>query len=389
MQRSILHVDLDAFFVAVERVLEPNLRGRPVVVGGAPAERGVVAAASYEARAFGVRSAMPMAQALRLCPDLVRVPPRFDVYERASRAVFRVLESYTPVVEPVSVDEGYLDLTGTERLFGRAVDVAERLRREVRERLRLDLTVGVARNRLVSKVASDFAKPAALFDVRPGQEPRFLAPLPVQALPGIGPVTARRLLDFNIQRLGGLAATEEWFLEEVFGSFGAAMQAHARGEDDTPVCPPWERPEAKSIGHEETFPRDTDDHAFLRGKLQELLEHAARRLRADGLLARRVTVKLRYADFVTEARDATLACATDHDVEFLEPALSLLHRMAARRTLVRRLGVRLSDLRRGFWQGTLWDERRARERQLIAALDRVRQRYGARKVRTGATVGLG
>jgi len=212
--RTVLHADLDAFFVAVERVRDPRLRGRPVVVGGSPAERGVVAAASYEARALGIHSAMPMAQALRLCPDLVRVRGSHGLYRRASRAVFELLGAYTPIVERVSVDEAYLDLSGTERLFGRAVDAAERMRREVRERLRLDLSIGVACNRLVSKIASAFAKPRGLFEVLPGQEARFLAPQPVATLPGVGPVTERRLLDFNIPRLGQLAVTERWFLEE-------------------------------------------------------------------------------------------------------------------------------------------------------------------------------
>jgi DNA polymerase-4 len=387
--RSVLHVDLDAFFVAVERVLDPRLNGRPVVVGGSPEGRGVVAAASYEARAFGVHSAMPMAQAMRLCPDLVRVSGTHGMYSRASKAVFRILGDYTPVVEKVSVDEAYLDLTGTERLFGRALDTADRMRREIHERLSLDLTVGLSRNRLVSKVASAFAKPRGLFDVQPGQEPRFLAPLPVGTLPGIGPVTTRRLYDFNIERLGVLAGTERWFLEEVFGRHGPAMRSRARGEDDTPVCPPWETRESKTVGHEETFPRDTDDHGFLRAKLQELLESAARRLRRKGLLARKVTVKLRYADFVSETRDITLPGVSDHDADFLEPALELLHRMATRRTLVRLLGVRLGALQQGYWQGSLFDARRSRSRQLVAALDRLREKYGDNSVRTGATVHLG
>ena len=388
VRRSILHVDLDSFFVAVERVVDPKLRDRPVVVGGSAAQRGVVAAASYEAREYGIHSAMPMARAVRLCPDLVRVTPTPGLYGRASRAVFAILGDYTPVVEKVSVDEAYLDLTGTQLLFDRALDAAQTMREEIRERLRLDVTIGVSRNRLVSKVASGFAKPRGLFDVHPGQESRFLAPLPVKVLPGIGPVTTRRLHDFNIQRLGVLAGTEAWFLEEVFGSYGPAMQRRARGEDDTPVCPPWESPEAKTVGHEETFARDTQDHGFLRAKLQQMLESATRRLREDGLLARKVHVKLRYADFLTETRDATLPSATDHDAELLDAASALLHRMATRRTLVRLLGVRLGGLQRGFWQGSLLDRRGNQERRLLSALDEVRRRYGVTAVRSGCTVWL-
>jgi DNA polymerase IV len=387
-QADVLHVDLDAFFVAVERVLDPRLAGRPVVVGAAAGRRGVVAAASYEARAYGIHSAMPMSQAQRLCPDLVRVSGSHSYYSRASRAVFDLMGQYTPILEKVSVDEAYLDLGGTRHLFGCSVDAAERIRREVRDRLRLDLTIGISRNRLVSKVASAFAKPMGIFDVRPGQEARFLAPLPVKNLPGIGPVTTHRLLDLNIPRLGALAACEDWFLSDIFGRYGPSMRQRARGVDDTPVCPPWERTESKSIGHEETFAIDTDDHAFLRAKLCELLESATRRLRKKGLLARKVSIKLRYADFITETRDLTLPQATDHDWELFPPAQELLHRMATRRTLVRLLGVRLSSLSRGFWQGELFDPQAVQGRELISILDQVREKYGTASVRLGETLFL-
>ena len=306
---SILHVDLDAFFVSVERVLDSRLCGRPVVVGGPVEGRGVVAAASYEARQFGVHSAMPMGQAMRLCPDLVRVSATPGVYARASKAVFDLLGSYTPIVERVSVDEAYLDLGGTEHLFGRAIDAADHMRKEVKERLRLDLTVGVSRNRLVSKVASGFAKPHGLFDVCPGQEPRFFAPLPVKVLPGIGPVTQKRLRDFHIDKLGALADTDGRFLEDVFGRYGRSMQRRAKGEDHTPVCPPWEKAARKSLSQERTFAEDTDDLQVLRGRLQRMLEKCCGELREKGLLARTISIKVRYADFTTETRDATFYVA--------------------------------------------------------------------------------
>jgi len=381
--RHVLHVDLDAFFVAVERVLDPRLCGRPVVVGGPPESRGVVAAASYEARAYGIHSAMPMGQALRRCPDLIRVGGSHGMYTRASKAVFSLLEQYTPIIEKVSVDEAYLDLSGTEHLFGHALDAADRMRREVKERLRLDLTVGVSSNRLVSKVASAFAKPCGLFDVRPGQEPRFFAPLPVKALPGIGPVTATRLRDFHIDHLGVLADTDRWFLEETFGRYGPSMQERARGQDETPVCPPWERPERKSIGHERTFAEDTDDPRLLRGRLQKLLEQACARLREKGLLARTLTVKLRFADFVTESRDVSLAQASDHDLEWWHEAEILLDRLRTRRALVRLVGVRLSGLERGFWQGSLFDPARDEARARLGVLDRMRARYGETSLQSG------
>ena len=382
--RSILHVDLDAFFVSVERVLDPRLNGRPVVVGGSPEGRGVVAAASYEARQFGVHSAMPMGQAMRLCPDLVRVGGSHGMYSRASKAVFELIGAYTPMVEKVSVDEAYLDLSGTHHLFGNALDAADRMRKEVKERLRLDLTVGVSSNRLVSKVASGFAKPCGLFDVRPGQEPRFFAPLPIKVLPGIGPVTGKRLHDFHIDQLGVLADTDGWFLEEAFGSYGSSMKRRARGQDETPVCPPWERPERKSLGHERTFAEDTDDLKVLRGRLQRLLEKTCAEMRSKGLLARTLSVKLRYADFVTETRDLTLAQPSDHDLEWWEVAEQQLERMMSkRRTLVRLLGVRFTGLERGFWQGGLFEEERVVQRGRIAVLDKIRNKYGEKSVQSG------
>lgn len=386
MERAVLHADLDAFFVSVERIVNPRLNGRPVLVGGRPEQRGVVAAASYEAREFGVHSAMPTARALRLCPDAVLISGHHHLYHRASKAVFAVLGNYTPVIEAVGLDEGYLDLSGTERLFGRALDLADRLRHEVKERTGLAITVGASRNRLVSKVASKMAKPSGLFEVLPGQESRFLAPLSVQALPGIGPVTGNRLLDLNIERLGSLARTESWFLRDVFGPSGPSMRRRAEGLDETPVLSKAALRLPKSIGHAETFAADTFDHRFLRAKLHELLEHAAVRLRKKGMLARQITVQVRYADFAEEQRSCTLRNRTDLDGEFLSEARTLLKNMAARRNPVRLLGVRLSDLRRGFAQGSLFEPQRREERAYIAALDAVRERYGRKMVRTGAAI---
>ncbi|HEX9793195.1 MAG TPA: DNA polymerase IV [Planctomycetota bacterium] len=387
-RRRILHVDLDAFFVAVERVYDPSLRGRPVVVGGSAEGRGVVAAASYEARAFGVRSAMSMARAQRLCPDLVRVSGKLDLYQKASRAVFALFTELTPVVEKVSVDEAYLDMSGTKGLHGSAWAAAERLRRAVRERLQLDVTIGLSGNRLVSKVASAFAKPCGQFEVLAGQEARFFAPLPVGALPGVGPVTEEQLHKAGVRRLGQLAAASEPLRRRIFGSGADTVRARAAGGDDTPVRPPELRGDAKSLGREETFADDAGDLGFLRAKLQELLGEAARQLREHGLLARKVSVKLRRADFVDATRDATLPAATDHDGELLEPALALLEGLAPSMLPARLLGVRFSGLSRGFWQASLWAGERARERWLVDALDRIRDRHGGRAVRSGASAGL-
>lgn len=381
-QRNILHLDLDAFFVAVERVVEPRLKGRPVVVGGPPEARGVVASASYEARAFGIHSAMPMARALRLCPEVIRLPGQHDLYARASKAVMKILGAYSPLVESVGLDEGYLDLTGTNRLFGAAVDAAARLQREVKERLRLEATIGISGSKLVSKVGSAFAKPRGLVDVMRGQEGGFLDPLKVTRLPGVGSVTAKRMRDFNIHRVSDLTAVDLNHLVLAFGGLGRLLFRRARGMDDSPVLP---RRGVKSIGCEETFPIDTADYAELSRKLFGQAESACQRIRRQGLMARTVQVAIRYADFVEVSRAVTLGTQTDMELEIYPAAEALLRKLHSRRTLVRRLGLRLSNLAPGSWQLSLLPEARSRDRQraLIDSLDKIRERLGQGVLRWG------
>ncbi|HBF22364.1 MAG TPA: DNA polymerase IV [Planctomycetes bacterium] len=386
--RPILHVDLDSFFVGVERILDPRLKGRPVAVGGAPESRGVVSSASYEARACGVRSGMAMAKALRLCPNLIRKPGQREMYARASRAVRRVLDRFSPVVEPLSVDEAWLDLRGTGILFGCAVDTAERIRREVLRSLGLDLTVGVARNRLVSKVASAFAKPKGLFEVYPGREADFLAPLPVRALPGIGPATENRLRKLGLFRLGELAAAEVGLLRKHLGRSGPLLNARALGEDNSSVRGGEEVNIRRSIGHEETFAVDIHDPLLLKAHLRRLLDRASRRLRAEELLAKKVSVKLRWSNFHTVTRDSTLTRHTDNDLELAESAMSSFEKMATDRPMVRLVGIRLSSLIRGFRQDSFFEDGIGRSRRLVSAIDVVRGRHGFDAVKAGEAAWL-
>lgn len=385
MQRTILHADLDSFFVACERIRDPLLRGRPVVVGGAPERRGVVSSASYEARRFGIRSAMPVGQALRLCPDLVVVPPTPGLYGRASRAVMELLAGYSPVVEKASVDEAYVDLTGTGRLFGTALDLAVRVRREIKDRLGLEATLGVATNRLVSKVAAQLAKPSGLLDVMPGQEAGLLAPLRVERLPGVGPRTRSRLCTLGIARVGELARVPPTCLEAAFGLCGLVLHRRARGEDDTPLSTSRA---ALSVGTETTFSVDTADRVHLEAMLMSQVERTARELRTMGVQARTITVRVRYADFVDASRSRTIDPPSDIDMELFEEARELMRRALARRTLVRLLGVRFSGFDHTGWQMGLFDGRgRARRRALVLALDEVRTRHGSDSVRWGRTQG--
>ena len=385
--RSILHVDLDAFFVAVERLHDPSLVGKPVIVGSDPQGgkgRGVVAAASYEAREYGIRSAMPISEAWRRCPHAVWLPGRHERYAEAARGVRRLFRQVTPAVEPVSIDEAYLDLTGTERLHGPPEVTADRLRRRILDETGLSASLGLASSRVVAKIASELAKPAGLLWVWPGREAALLAPLPIERMPGIGPATRERLHEFNVRTLGDLARIDAPFLEAAFGEWGSMLHDRARGEDTTPI---EERETPKSVSRETTFDEDTTDVERCEATLFHLAERAARDLRAHGLTARTVVLKLRYRDFTTVTRRTTLASPTDSDRVIAAAARDLFRAAYARRVAVRLLGVGLSNLVRAAPQLDLFAEpRTAAWDRLIGALDRLRGRWGFDAVRTGPTL---
>ena len=318
---AILHVDLDAFYAAVEQLADPSLRGRPVIVGGL-GRRGVVAAASYEARAYGVHSAMPMGHARRACPDGVFLAPRFDAYGDASRAVMGILRSYTPLVEPIALDEAWVDGRGAQRQHGTGPEIGTEIRARIRDETGLTASVGVGTTKLVSKLASELAKPDGLLVVEPGTELAFLHPLDVSRLWGVGPATRRRLEGLGVRTIGDLADLPEAALQSALGrAHGSHLAALARNDDDRPVEPSRQ---PKSIGHEETFATDVSDRAELERDLLRFAERVATRLRESGLLARTIQLKARYGDFRTLTRSRTVADPTDLAEELARVGRELL-----------------------------------------------------------------
>jgi DNA polymerase IV len=381
--RSILHVDLDAFYASVEQLADPSLRGRPVIVGGL-GPRGVVAAASYEARRFGVYSALPMGRARRLCPQGVFLAPRFDAYQQASRSVMAILRDVTPLVEPIALDEAFLDVSGVRRVRGGGPTVARAVRARVRGETGLTASVGVAPTKLLAKLASDLAKPDGMLVVELGAEIEFLHPLPVERLWGVGPVTRRKLAALGVKTVGDLAALPEATVVTAIGdAHGHHLHALAWNRDDRPVEPDQEM---KSIGSEETFPRDLRERRDLERELRRIAERTAARLRKAGRAGRTVQLKLRYADFRTITRAKTLDRATDLAAEIGGTACALLARVPVGPG-VRLLGVSVQQLAPAEVQGELALDDTADERDHTAALERsvdaARERFGDDAVTRG------
>jgi len=344
MTRCIIHADLDAFFASVEQLDNPELRGRPVVVGGPAESRGVVAAASYEARAHGIHSAMPMRAALRLCPQAVRVSPRFQRYADISKRVMDVFRQVTPLVEQISLDEAFLDVSDRIGKGRSPEEVANALKEQVRQEVGLTVSVGVASSKSVAKIASGLDKPDGLVVVPPEGERQFLAPLPVQSLWGVGPKTAERLAADSIATIGDLAGQSEEWARSRFGARGLYFLNLARGIDDSPVIVEHE---TRSVSTETTFPRDVDDPKALEASLRRLAENTARRLRGSGLKGKTIKLKLRLADFTTFTRQATIARPTNAAEVILAEASRLLARELHAGRRFRLLGVGVSDLREG------------------------------------------
>jgi DNA polymerase-4 len=371
---GILHADLDAFYASVEALKDPSLRGRPLLVGGTGG-RGVVTSASYEARAFGCRNAMPMARARRLCPQAVAIPPDFAAYRRYSAEVMRIFQSVTPLVEPLALDEAFLDVRGARPLFGDAVATARLLRSRVREEVGLPLTVGVAANKFLAKLASTRGKPDGLLVVPPGRALQFLHRLPVEALWGAGQATIEVLHRYGLRTVGDVAATPRATLERALGpAAGAQLHELALARDEREVVP-FEA--AKSVGSEETFAADIDDPDRLAREVLRCCVRVGRRLREAGLAGRTVTLKLRFADFRTITRGRTLAVATDTDHELHEVAAELLARLQLGRVAIRLVGVTVSNLQPAGApvQLRLGPDRPGWEAAVRAA-DAVRARFG-------------
>jgi DNA polymerase-4 len=357
MSRTIIHADLDAFYASVEQLDNPDLKSKPVVVGGSPTERGVVAAASYEARKFGVRSAMPMSRALRLCPDAVRIQPRFDRYGEVSRRVMAIFRSVTPLVEPLSLDEAFLDVTKQVAERGGPEALGRWLKDEVKRETGLTISIGIGTNKTVAKIASDADKPDGLVIVPSGTEAAFLAPLPTRALWGVGPKAEAVLRNASVRTVADIAAADTATLERLLGSRGAFLQQMARGDDDRAVETKHER---KSVGAETTFARDLPDGPELRHELDRMAAHVARRLAKSGSHGRTVVLKLRYANFTTITRQSSRDEPTN-DIEAIKAAAhALLDKTAKREDTFRLLGIHCTNLVGGddseAGQMRLWQE---------------------------------
>jgi DNA polymerase IV len=378
MNRTILHVDMDAFFAAVEQRDHPEYRNKPVIVGADPKGgkgRGIVATCSYEARKFGVHSAQPISQAWRLCPGGVYVRGDMAKYVRVSEQLMAILSGFSDLVEPVSIDEAFIDATGSARLFGSGVEIAKKIKHQIKKQLGLTASVGVAANKFVAKVASDHEKPDGLVVVRPGQEREFLAPLPIRCLWGVGSKTETRLKSMGLERIDQLAQLSQADAGMLLGNAGEHLWHLARGIDDRPVA---SDEGFKSIGHEFTFEHDTSDAVMLHDTLLALTEHVAQRLRFNQARARTIVVKLREADFSTSTRRASLNEPGDTTETILPVASKLMNSLVRTGRLVRLIGVYATNLEiqsAGAQMG-LFEQAPERKRRLAKALDEVTRRYG-------------
>ncbi|MGB9075055.1 MAG: DNA polymerase IV [Terriglobales bacterium] len=389
LARTIFHVDMDAFFVSVEELFDPSLKAKPVVVGGQRDERGVVTAASYEARKFGVHSAMPLRTAAKLCPQAVFVNGHPERYREYSGRVHEVLGHFSPLVEMASVDEAYLDMTGTERLHGPPMRAAHRLHEAMKSATELNCSIGIGTSRLIAKVSSAKAKPNGVLWVLPGQEAKVLAPLDVGDIPGVGKVMEQKLHAMGIQRVGDLARLEDGDLERRFGKWGLALAGKSRGEDaggwfDSEV---GENVEPKSISHEHTFDEDTGDAEPLKSTLMRLAEMVGRRLREGGYHARTIQLKLRYKDFTTITRAHSLEQPTQMDNEIFQQIWRLFLNNWKPGAPVRLLGVQASNFEQGPAQIDLLESaRQQRMRKAIQAADHLRDKFGEAAI--GLATGL-
>lgn len=384
LHSSILHVDMDAFFVSVELLERPELRGKPVVVGGRPDQRGVVSAASYEARKFGIQSAMPLRTAARLCPHAVFLDGHHAKYSEWSDRIASILAKFSPIVEMVSVDEAYLDLAGTERLHGPPFAAADKLLRTITKQTSLPCSGGLATTRLCAKVASEQAKPRGLVWVAPGQEARFLAPLPIRKIPGIGEVTERALRALGIETVEQLATHSQEKLEKIFGQWGTALYRKSRGGDSYEFLIDAE---PKSISHNHTFGEDTADVAEMESTLSHLSQKACKRLREAGLSARTLTLTIRYAGFDTYTRSKSLPEPTQLDSDIFAVFLDLFRRHRDPKRKVRLLGAALANFTHGGQQMDLLDaHRREKLEKLTQAADKLRDKFGFSSVQFGGSL---
>ncbi|MCX5906288.1 MAG: DNA polymerase IV [Deltaproteobacteria bacterium] len=375
MYRKIIHVDMDAFYASVEQRDNPAFKGKPVIVGGDREKRGVVCAASYEARRFGVHSAMPTSLAKNLCPEGIFLPVRMHRYREVSGQIFAILSRFTPLTEPLSLDESFLDVTASERLFGPAIAMAREMKRRILAATELTASAGVAPNKFLAKIASDLKKPDGLMEIKPEEIPAFLQDLPIGRLWGVGKHTEEILQKMGILRVGQLAAYPEGAIEKKLGKFGLELLALARGQDDRSVVP---ASDPKSISQEETFTPDLQDSEEMRRILLDQSERVGWDLRRQKMKGCTVTLKVRYPDFSLVTRSATLPFPTDQGIEIFRTAFRLLDKTEARKKKARLLGVGVSNLRHREdpEQLTIFDSKRKKVEQSLEALDRILEKFG-------------
>jgi DNA polymerase IV len=385
-QRAIMHIDLDTFFVSVEQVLKPELKGKPVVVGGKLGHRGVVATASYEARAFGLHSAMPLVTAARLCPQAIFIEGNFPKYREASRKFIAILADFSPFLEPMGLDEAYLDVTGFESLHGSIHKMALEIKQRVKHELGLVASIGISTCKVVAKVASDESKPDGLIEVPPGKEASFLEPLATRKLPGIGKKTEQVLRGVGIKTIGQLAQMPRSALKSRFGEFGEMLHRLANGIDNREVSPSGG---VRSISRETTFAEDIRSVASLSGTLQYLAEKVGADLRRQGKQASCVVVKIRYSDFTTITRSRTLTMAVDTDQSIFQTGKDLmLKALSTEKRTVRLIGLGVSSLSEIGRQQYLLKGDEERLQKLNRAVDHIRLKYGFTAIKTGRTLVL-
>ncbi len=385
LQRTIFHIDLDAFFVTVEQVLDPSLAGKPVIVGGRPGSRGVVASASYEARAFGVHAAMPLMRARVICPEAVFLTGHYSKYREYSDVFMSILSDYSPVIESGGLDEAYLDVTGCEN-FGSGQALAVKIKQRVKQESGLIASVGIAPCKVVAKVASDLSKPDGLIEILSGQERRFLSPLAVSKLPGVGKKTAAVLRSMGIVTISQLADMPGRLFLDRFGEGMLWLQQHARGIDDSPV---EARGEAKSISREITFEKDTSDTRLLTATLRYFAEKLGAELRESEKQARTIGLKLRYADFDTVNRQLSSRLPTDMDDDIFQSGVHLLETALARKGRpVRLIGLEVSNLVAGEKQLSLFNAVTKKKEKVDRAVDLIRNKYGFDAIHTGYAIEL-
>nr|A5FSS1.1 RecName: Full=DNA polymerase IV; Short=Pol IV [Dehalococcoides mccartyi BAV1] len=383
--RRVMHVDLDAFFVSVEQAVRPEFKDKPVIVGGKPERRGVVAAASYEARKFGIHSGMPLITAKHLCPQAIFIEGNHQLYREYSEKFMLILSDFSPFLEPMGLDEAYLEVTGFESLHGSIAQMASKIRRRITAELGINASIGIANSKVAAKIATEQAKPNGQCEVPAGEEASFLAPLDIAVMPGIGKKTEQHLKSLGIDTLGKLAALPASFLKSCLGTYAPYLSNAAMGIDNRPVEMPSE---AKSISRETTFETDTRNQTFLEAKLSYLSEKITATLRKRGKQTRVVQIKIRFADFTTLTRQKHLGQPASGNREIFQTALSLMNGILdSDRQAVRLLGVGISDFCGPEKQLEI-DPAKARLEKLDASLDKIRQKYGFSSVQTGRTYRL-